>query len=118
LRFAADRGRDKPIESDLLECAEYGGDVSMGQAADDLEVILVCGQRLASESSSDDFDQVIWQVGEVSEGEVLDLSILSERMSKQMGDVSLPFVLLPDGGYVNRALFSAHAADHNEREKG
>jgi hypothetical protein len=109
LGFAANRGRDQPIESNLLECAEYGGDMSMGQATDDLEVILVGGQWLASEPSSNDFDQVIWQVGEVSEREVFDLSILSERMSEQMGDVGLPIVLFPNGGYMNRALFFAHA---------
>jgi hypothetical protein len=81
----------------------------MGQAADDLEVIVVGGQRLAGKPSSDGFDQVIWQVGEVSERQVFDLSILSERMSEQMGDVGLPLVLFPNGGYMNRASFLAHA---------
>jgi hypothetical protein len=83
--------------------------MTVGQAAHDPETTLVGGQRITGESPADHFDQVVGQIRKIPNGNVLDLSLFSERTSKQVGDVRLPVVPLLDRSHVDSAFVLAHA---------
>jgi hypothetical protein len=70
---------------------------------------LIASVLFAGEPPADHFDQVVGQIGEIPDGNVLDLSILPERASKQVSDVRLPVVTLLDRGHMDSALVLAHA---------
>ena len=98
------------VEPDFLEHAESGGDMSMRQTSDDAKVIVVVWYRFAGEPPFHDLDQVIRQIGEISEGQMFDLAILAVSVPEQMGDIGLALALFFDRGYVNGSFLDAHAA--------
>ena len=91
--------------------------MTVRQAAYDAKAIPVAMQGATGEPSADDFYQVAGQIGEIPHGNVLDLSVLPEGASKQMGDVSLTVVVFLDCGYVDSSFFLAHAYRFNHDGK-
>jgi hypothetical protein len=108
LRFAAGLRRDEPVEIDSPEGAQDGPYMSVGQAADDFEIVLLGGQGLARQASAHGFDQVIGQVREIPDGQMLDLAVFPEGVPEQVGDVRLPVMLTSDCGYMDGAFVFAH----------
>lgn len=63
---------------------------------------------LATQPSSNGIDQIGRQMGQVSEGLMLDRTVLSVGSSQEMGLVELPFVPAPRGGYVHCTASAWH----------
>jgi hypothetical protein len=105
-RPAARRG-EKAVEAELAEQAEDGSDVSVGQAAANLEA---AGREeaLAGEAAADQVDDVVREVGEVADGLVLDLAALAEGAAQQVGLVDLALVVPAGGGDVDLAVAGGH----------
>jgi len=83
--------------------------MSMREATNDLEVIVFGGQWFTGEPSSDDLDQIVGQIGEISNGEMFDLSIFAVSVSEEMRDIGFSFVLSLDSRDVNGSFLGAHA---------
>ena len=109
LCFATRFGGNESIESDFSQRAKDGSDMSMREATNDIEVVVFGGEWFTGEPFSDDLDQIVGQIGEVSDGEMFDLSVFAEGMSQEMGDIGLRLVLFRDGGDMNGSFVGAHA---------
>ena len=94
---------DEGVQPELLEGAEDGGDVAVGQAADTPEHLLGVDERLALERATNQLDDGVGQMGDVAEGLVLDLAVLAEGASQEMGSVGLVSVAALRGGHVHGA---------------
>ena len=88
------------MQVELLEAAEDGSDVAVREAAQATEGSFGVDQRFAFESSADEIDDVVWEMGDVAEGLVLDLAVLAEGSAQQVGMVGLVSVAARGGGYV------------------
>jgi hypothetical protein len=113
LGFATGLGREEAVESNFAQCAQDGRHMSMRKAADDLELVVLRGQGFTGESLANDGDQIGGQIGEVSEREMLDLSLFAKGVSQEMGDIGFPVELLLDGGDMNGAFVGAHGPMFN-----
>ena len=105
---AARRAGDERGQAELPQGAEHGGDVAMWQASDAVESVLGVDERLALQGTTDQIDDAVGQVRDVSEGFVLDPSVLAEGTSEQMGVVGLVLVAARGGGYMNGASPACH----------
>ena len=76
-----------------------------GVAAQAGEGGLGVDQGFAFESSADEIDDVVGEVGDVAEGFMLDLAVLAEGSAQQMGVVGGVFELASGGGYMDGACF-------------
>ena len=70
------------MQVELLEGAEDGGDVAVGVAAEAGEGGFGIDQGFAFESSADEIDDVEGEVGDVTEGFMLDLAVLAEGSAR------------------------------------
>src|SRR5580692_2705810 len=66
-------------------------------------------QRLATQSTSNSLDQVRRQVREITEGLMLDLTVLAIGAAQQVGLINASLVDASRRGYVNSARSSCHA---------
>ena len=105
---------DEGMQVELLEGAEDGGDVAVGVAAQAGECSFGIDQRFAFESSADEIDDVVGEMGDIAEGLVLDLAVLAEGSAQQMGVVGLVFIVASSGGYVDCAI-SGRNGDDDDR---
>ena len=102
------------MQAELLEGAEDGGDMAVWVAAQAGEGGLGIDQGFAFESSADEIDDVVGEVGDVAEGFMLDLAVVAEGSAQQMGMVGGVFVMAGGGGYT---LHSESAEkDSNSRQ--
>ena len=72
---ATGRTSDEGMQAELLEGAEDGGDMAVRVAAQAAEGGLGIDQGFAFESSADEIDDVVGEVGDVAEGFMLDLAL-------------------------------------------
>ena len=94
--------------------------MSVGQTADDFEVVVFAGEWFLwspGESLSDDIDQVVRQVRKISHGEVFYLSVFAVGVPKEVSDIRLPLVMSRDGGDVNGSSVGAHARMFSRADK-
>ena len=83
--------------------------MAVGQAAHAVEAVLDGDEGLALQGPADDLDDIGGQMGEVAEGLVLDLAVLAEGTSQEVGFVDPVFVSPPRGGYMYSTASLAHA---------
>ena len=105
---AAGGARDEGMQAELLEGAEDGGDMAVGEAAPAGEGGFGIDQGLALESSADEIDDVVWEMGDVAESFVLDLAVEAEGSAEEMGAVGFSVVAASGGGYVDGAISGGH----------
>ena len=89
------------IELELFEGGQDGGDVAMRERAGVMEAIFGVDEGLAFESSADEIDDGIGEMGDVAEGFMLDSAVLTEGATQEVSAVDLVFVPASSGGYVN-----------------
>ena len=101
---------DEGVESEASEGSEGGGDVSVGEAALAVEGVVGCDEGFALESSADESDDRIGQVGEVAEGLVFDLPVFAEGSAQEVGSVGLALVVSLCCGYVDGVFSRRHTS--------
>jgi hypothetical protein len=106
--LAAALRRDHAVEAELADGSEHRLDVSMGQAALDLESFGGSDEPFAGEKATDDLNQIIWEVGDVPEGFVADLGTDAEGTAEEVGAVELVFVAAFCGGHMNSTSTRRH----------
>ena len=111
---ATGRTSDEGMQAELLEGAEDGGDMAVGVAAQAGEGGLGIDQGFAFESSADEIDDVVGEVGDVAEGFMLDLAVVAEGSAQQMGVVGGVFELASGGGYMDGACSGRHRDKYND----
>jgi len=95
-------GSQKPLQTDLPEGPQHGRHVSVGEGAQDLKAPAARPRwQIAAEPGTDGLDEIGGQVGEVTEGLVLDLASLAIATPQEVGFVELALVAAPGGGYVD-----------------
>ena len=82
---AAGVSGDQRVQSELLEGAEHGGDVAVGQAADAGEGVFRVDEPLTAEDAAQHLDGVGRQLGEVGEGTLLDSSAVAVGLAQEHG---------------------------------
>ena len=82
---AAGVSGDQRVQSELLEGAEHGGDVAVGQAADAGEGVFRVDEPLTAEDAAQHLDGVARQLGEVGEGALLDSSAVAVGLAQEHG---------------------------------
>ena len=107
------RTSDEGMQAELLEGAEDGGDMAVRVAAQAGEGGLGIDQGFAFESSADEIDDVVGEVGDVAEGFMLDLAVVAEGSAQQMGMVGGVFVMAGGGGYVDGVISGRHRNEYN-----
>ena len=102
------------IQLEFLEGGQDGGDVTMGERVGAVEDVFGVDEGLALESSADEIDDGIGEMGDVAEGFMFDPAVLAEGATKEMGAVDLVFVPASGGGYVNGATSYRNAIYYPE----
>ena len=111
LTQAAGASGDEGRKVKLFEGAEDGGDVAVRAAAQAGEGVFGIEECLAFEGSADEIDDVCGEVGDVAEGLVLDLAVLTEGSAQKMGVVGLVLVAARSCGYVDGACSAWHRGE-------
>jgi len=91
--FATGPCGDELIESDVSHRAEYSRDIPMRYASVNLHGASITDERSSSgEPIFDDGEQIVWQVGDVCDGLVLDFSVLPKGSAEVRRNVNFAFV--------------------------
>jgi len=77
--------------------------VAVGPGAQHLEPRIERHEHLAPQRAAHDLDQRLRQMGEVTEGLVLDLTVFALATAQQVGRVHTALVAAPRGDDMNRA---------------
>ena len=85
-------GGDELLQSQLADHRQDGVDMAVRERAGDAEGLGRWHEGLALEGAPDDLDEVLGEVGEVTEGLMGDGLCLADRTSEQMGDIGLSLV--------------------------
>src|SRR5512135_3206127 len=86
----------------------------MGERARDVEGVGRGDEGLALERATDQVDDVDREVGEVSEGLMLDLAVLPEGASEVVAGIGHPLDGVGDFGDMDRARFACHASQYRD----
>ena len=92
-------GGDEGVEAEAPDHPQDRFDVAVGPGAEDAEGFGGGDEGLAFEGAADQVDDMEWEVGEVSEGLVLDLAVLPEGAAEVIAGVGHP--LDGVGDFVN-----------------
>ena len=82
---AAGATADQRVQSELLEGAEHGSDVAVGQAADAGEGVVGIDELLTAEDAAQHIDGGVGQLGEIGEGALLDAAAVAVGLSEEDG---------------------------------
>ena len=81
---AAGAAGEQGGESELADGGEHGGDVAVGEAAEAGEGVVGTYELFAAEDSAEGVDGVVWELGEVGEGSLLDAPSVAEDSRRRM----------------------------------
>ena len=88
---------DESRQVEVLEEAEDGGDVAMSEAAQTRESSVGTDQSIASEGAADEVDDGQGEMRDIAEGLMLDLALVAEGATEEVGAVGLLNLDTSDG---------------------
>ncbi len=103
-------GGDELLQFQLADHRQDGVDMAVRQRPCDAEGFGGRDKGLALERAFDEIDEVVGEMGEVSEGLMGDGFPLADGPSEQMGDVGLTLVDPLGGSHMNGAASCCHSA--------
>jgi hypothetical protein len=104
-------GGDEGVEAEATGHRQDRLDVAMRPGAEDAEGLGGGDEGLPLERAADQVDEMDREVGEVSQGLVLDLAVLAKGAPEIVTGIGHPLDGVGDFGNVDRAGFACHSAN-------